>query len=227
MQRILILALTLTLASFAAAQQDVRVSGAHIDELVELPTEMRLGLFLDVANTPPEVTSVRMVGGTFTLSTQGVVPDERDLRPLTSGSFPLAFMIGNEFVVEREGVRFAAGWLQPYHDVNQNAAYDQLFDEWFFRAPPELTDPFGYFNVVYVTDDVEIRTTPATFQLRRGWNLVVARLVGGGLQYTVETAVEDVVMYSYGSDMTFDNIEQENAAADEDDVEDDVEDAAD
>jgi hypothetical protein len=157
-----------------------------------------------------EITSVRMVGGTFALTTQGVRPDDRDLRPLTSGSFPLAFMIGNEFVVHNSGVRFATAWLQPYHDVNGNGQYDHLFDEWFFRAPPELTDPFGYFNIVYVTDDVEIRTTPATFQLRRGWNLVVARLVGTGLQYSVEPAVEDVVMYSYGTNMTFEDIERQN-----------------
>jgi hypothetical protein len=207
MRRILALTLTLLLGSLVWAQQDVRVSGAHIDELVELPTEMRLGIFLDLGDATREITSVRMVGGTFSLSTEGAVPDERDLRPLTSGSFPLAFMIGNEFVVEKEGVRFATAWLQPYHDVNQNGSYDQLFDEWFFRAPPELTDPFGYFNLVYVTDDVSLRTTPKTFELSRGWNLVVARLVGGGLEYSVSTSVEDVVMYSYGSNMTFDNLE--------------------
>jgi hypothetical protein len=211
MPRTLLVTLMLLLASFAWAQQDVRVSGAHTDELVELPVEMRLGLFLDLGNAAREITSVRMVGGTFTLSTQGVVPDDRDLRPLTSGSFPLAFMIGNEFVVPREGVRFATGWLQPYHDVNASGSYDQLYDEWFFRAPPELTDPFGYFNIVYVTEDVEVRTTPAAIPLRRGWNLVVARLVGGGLRYTVETSVEDVVMYSYGSNMTFENLDREPA----------------
>ena len=210
MQRSLVLTLIVLLASFAWAQQDVRVSGAHIDELVELPMEMRLGLFLDLGDNAREITSVRMVGGTFSLSTQGAVPEDRDLRPLTSGSFPLAFMIGNEFVVAREGVRFATAWLQPYHDVNQNGSYDQLFDEWFFRAPPELTDPFGYFNIVYVTDDVEVRTTPKTFELKRGWNLVVARLIGGGLEYTVETVVEDVVMYSYGSNMTFDNLDAQD-----------------
>jgi hypothetical protein len=210
MHRSLVLTLIVLLAGFAWAQQDVRVSGAHIDELVELPTEMRLGLFLDLGDNAREITSVRMVGGTFSLSTQGAVPEERDLRLLTSGSFPLAFMIGNEFVVARDGVRFATGWLQPYHDVNQNGSYDQLFDEWFFRAPPELTDPFGYFNIVYVTDDVEVRTTPKTFELKRGWNLVVARLIGGGLEYTVETTVEDVVMYSYGSNMTFDNLDAQD-----------------
>jgi hypothetical protein len=96
--------------------------------------------------------------------------------------------------------------------VNGSGSFDQLFDEWFFRAPPELTDPFGYFNIVYVTDDVEVRTTPATFQLRRGWNLVVARLVGGGLQYSVQTGVEDVVMYSYGSNLSLEQLDRENAA---------------
>jgi hypothetical protein len=208
MRSTVILSLMLLFAPFAWAQQDVRVSGAHIDELVELPTEMRLGLFVDLGDNAREITSVRMVAGTFDLATGGVVPDERELRPLTSGSFPLAFMIGNEFVVQREGVRFATAWLQPYHDVNGSGSFDQLFDEWFFRAPPELTDPFGYFNIVFVTDDVEVRTTPATFALRRGWNLVVARLVGGGLQYSVQTNLDDIVMYSYGSNLSLEQLDR-------------------
>ena len=209
MRRLFLLALALVaLGGFALAQQNVRVSGTQIDELVELPTEMRLGLFLDLGDGARELGSVRMVGGTFTISTEGMLPDERDLRSLNSGAFPLAFMIGNEFVVEREGVRYATAWLQPYHDISGSAHYDNLFDEWFFRAPPELTDPFGYFNLVYVTDDVQLRTTPADFDLRRGWNLVVARLQDGGLAYSVQTAVEDVVMYSYGTNMTFEDMER-------------------
>jgi len=209
MRRLFLLALALVaLGGFALAQQNVRVSGTQIDELVELPTEMRLGLFLDLGDGARELGSVRMVGGTFTITTDGMVPEERDLRSLNSGAFPLAFMIGNEFVVEREGVRYATAWLQPYHDVSGSGHYENLFDEWFFRAPPELTDPFGYFNLVYVTEDVRLRTTPADFDLRRGWNLVVARLQDGGLAYSVQTAVEDVVMYSYGTNMTFDDMER-------------------
>ncbi len=209
MRRLFLLALALVaLGGFALAQQNVRVSGSQIDELVELPTEMRLGLFLDLGDGARELGSVRMVGGTFTISTDGMLPEERDLRSLNSGAFPLAFMIGNEFVVEREGVRYATAWLQPYHDVSASGHYDNLFDEWFFRAPPELTDPFGYFNLVYVSEDVRLRTTPADFDLRRGWNLVVARLQDGGLAYSVQTAVEDVVMYSYGTNMTFDDMER-------------------
>ncbi len=209
MRRPLLLLLALVaLGGFAFAQQHVRVSGTQIDELVELPTEMRLGLFLDLGDGAREIGSVRMVGGTFSLSTEGMVPDDRDLRALNSGAFPLAFMIGNEFVVEAgDGVRYATAWLQPYHDVNANGSYDNLFDEWFFRAPPELTDPFGYFNLVYVTGDVRLRATPAMFDLRRGWNLVVARLQDGGLVYSVETSVENVVMYSYGTNMTFENLD--------------------
>lgn len=200
--------LAVLLAGAAFAQQQVRVTGLQIDELVELPTEMRLGVFLDVGDaTPPEVGSVRMVAGTFDLGTDRMAPEDRHLRALASGSFPLAFMIGNEFVVDREGVRFATAWLQPYHDQNASGAYEELFDEWFFRAPPELTDPFGYFNLVYVDRDVVLRTTPAEFALRAGWNLVVARVVDGALAYEVATEVEDVVVYSYGTNRTFENLD--------------------
>ena len=213
MRRLILLVLAFAaLGAVAYAQQHVRVSGTQVDELVDLPTEMRLGLFLDLGDGTRELGSVRMVGGTFALSTEGMTPGERDLRALHSGAFPLAFMIGNEFVVEGgEGVRFATAWLQPYHDVNANGVYDSLFDEWFFRAPPELTDPFGYFNLVYVTDDVTLRTTPMTFELREGWNVVVARLQGGGLAYGVETAIENVVMYSYGTNMTFEDLDPEGS----------------
>ncbi len=216
MRRPFLLALALVaLGGFVLAQQNVRVSGTQIDELVELPTEMRLGLFVDLGEGAREIGSVRMVGGTFSLSTDGMVPEDRDLRALHSGAFPLAFMIGNEFVVEREGVRYATAWLQPYHDTNATGRYDNLFDAWFFRAPPELTDPFGYFNLVYVTEDVQLRATQATFDLRQGWNLVVARLQDGGLVYTVQTAVGDVVMYSYGTNMTFEHLDRrDNGASD-------------
>lgn len=207
----LLLALATTaalLAGAAFAQQQVRVTGVQIDELVELPPEMRLGVFLDLGEGAHELGSVRMVAGTFDLDSSGLVPEERDLRALVSGSFPLAFMIGNEFVVDREGVRFATAWLQPYHDQNDSGAYEELFDEWFFRAPPELTDPFGYFNMVYVDRDVVLRTTPAEFPLRAGWNLVVARVEGGALAYDVATSVTDVVVYSYGTNRTFENLDR-------------------
>jgi hypothetical protein len=192
----------------AAAQQQVRVTGVQIDELVELPAEMRLAMFLDLGDEARELASVRMVAGTFDLTTEGVVPEERDLRVLASGSFPLAFMIGNEFTVDREGVRFVTAWLQPYHDKNASGAYEELFDEWFFRAPPELTDPFGYFNMVYVDQDVTLRSTPASFSLEEGWNLVVARVRDGALAYEVATEVDDVVMYSYGTNSTFENLDE-------------------
>ena len=209
MRRPFLLALALVaLGGFVVAQQNVRVSGTQVDELVELPTEMRLGLFVDLGEGAREIGSVRMVGGTFSLTTDGMIPEDRDLRALHSGAFPLAFMIGNEFVVGREGVRFATAWLQPYHDISGSGRYDSLFDAIFFRAPPELTDPFGYFNLVYVTDDVQLRSTPANFDLRRGWNLVVARLQDGGLAYSVQTSVEDVVMYSYGTNLTFEELER-------------------
>lgn len=206
-------------AGAASAQQQVRVTGVQIDELVELPPEMRLGVFLDLGDGARELGSVRMVAGTFDLDTSGLVPEERDLRALVSGSFPLAFMIGNEFVVDREGARFATAWLQPYHDQNGSGAYEELFDEWFFRAPPELTDPFGYFNMVYVDRDVVLRTTPAEFALRTGWNLVVARVEAGALAYEVATSVADVVVYSYGTNRTFENLggPDEGAETDETD----------
>jgi hypothetical protein len=207
----LLLALATTaalLAGAAFAQQQVRVTGVQIDELVELPPEMRLGVFIDQGEGARELGSVRMVAGTFDLDSAGLLPEERDLRALASGSFPLAFMIGNEFVVDREGARFATAWLQPYHDQNDSGAYEELFDEWFFRAPPELTDPFGYFNLVYVDRDVVLRTTPAEFALRTGWNLVVARVEGGALAYDVATSVSDVVVYSYGTNRTFENLDR-------------------
>ncbi len=215
----LLLALATTaalLAGAAFAQQQVRVTGVQIDELVELPPEMRLGVFLDLGEGAREIGSVRMVAGTFDLDSAGLVPEERDLSALVSGSFPLAFMIGNEFVVDREGARFATAWLQPYHDQNDSGAYEELFDEWFFRAPPELTDPFGYFNMVYVDRDVVLRTTPAEFALRTGWNLVVARVEGGALAYDVATSVSDVVVYSYGTNRTFENLDRPEGAPEAD-----------
>ena len=63
--------LLLVLATTAAllvgtgfAQQQVRITGVQIDELVELPAEMRLGVFLDLGDGARELGSVRLVAGT-------------------------------------------------------------------------------------------------------------------------------------------------------------------
>jgi hypothetical protein len=62
--------------------------------------------------------------------------------------------------------------------------------------------------MVFVDRDVVLRTTPAEFALRTGWNLVVARVEGGALTYDVATSVSDVVVYSYGTNRTFENLDR-------------------
>ncbi len=48
----------------------------------------------------------------------------------------------------------------------------------------------------------------ANIPLRTGWNLVVARVVGGALAYDVTASVSDVVVYSYGTNRTFENLDR-------------------
>jgi len=193
----LLIALTgALLGGSALAQQQVRVTGVHLDELGDLPGDMRLGVFVAERGqaSVDEVTSVRMVAGTFDLLIAGVAPDERELRPLLSGSFPLAFMIGNEFVVDREGVRFATAVLHPYQDRCDSGAFDPLRDLRYATTIPELPDFGGFFNLVYVTDAVVLRATAAEFPLQRGWNLVLSRFQGGRLTYQVATSIEITIV---------------------------------
>jgi hypothetical protein len=196
-------ALLLAVAGSAFAQQQVRVTGAHVDELGELPADMRLGVFVADRGVAAEeeVTSVRMIAGTFELVIGAVAPDERRLRPLLSGSFPLAFMIGNEFVTDREGVRFATAVMHPYHDSCGTGAFDPLYDQRYGTTIPELPDFGGFFNLVYVTDPVVLRATAAEFPLQRGWNLVISRFVDGRLTYEVGTEL-DIVIVTTGAGTT-------------------------
>jgi hypothetical protein len=190
-------ALLLAVVGSAAAQQQVRVTGAHVDELGELPADMRLGVFVADRGVAAEeeVTSVRMIAGTFELVLgAGATPDERRLRPLLSGSFPLAFMIGNEFVADREGVRFATAVMHPYHDRCGTGAFDPLYDQRYGTTIPELPDFGGFFNLLYVTDPIVLRATAAEFPLQRGWNLIVSRFVDGRLTYQVGTELDIVIV---------------------------------
>jgi len=195
----LTLLLAIAVAAFAgaaAAQQQVRITGVHVDELGDLPGDMRLGAFAVERGiaAEEEIASVRMVAGTFDLALGEAVPDDRYLRPLLSGSFPLAFMIGNEFVVDRDGVRFAVAVLHPYQDRCGGDAFDPLRDVRYASTIPELPDFGGFYNLVYVSDPIVLRATAAEFALQRGWNLVLSRFDGGRLVYEVATAVELVVV---------------------------------
>lgn len=195
---VLALALTLALAlvGAAAAQQQVRVTGLHVDELGDLPAGMRLGVFAVDRGivADEEVASVRMVAGTFDLTIPGAAPDDRYLRPLLSGSFPLAFMIGNEFVADREGVRYATAVLHPYEDRCDSGVFDPLRDVRYASTIPELPDFGGFFNLVYVSDAIVLRATAAEFSLRPGWNLVLSRFQGGRLVYEVATTIDIAIV---------------------------------
>ncbi|MDA0700479.1 MAG: hypothetical protein O3A02_04665 [bacterium] len=189
-------ALLLVLNGSTFAQQQVLITGAHVDELGELPPDMRLGVFVADRGlvADDEVASVRMVAGTFDLVVRGVAPDERQLRPLLSGSFPLAFMIGNEFVTDRDGVRFATAVLHPYQDRCGSGAFDPLYDARYGTTIPELPDFGGFFNLVYVSGPIVLRATAAEFVLQRGWNLIVSRFASGRLVYEVGTELDIVVV---------------------------------
>jgi hypothetical protein len=184
------------LAGAAAAQQQVRITGVHVDELGDLPGDMRLGAFAVERGiaAEEEIASVRMVAGTFDLVLGDAVPDERYLRPLLSGSFPLAFMIGNEFVVDRDGVRYAVAVLHPYQDRCGSDAFDPLRDLRYASTIPELPDFGGFYNLVYVSDPIVLQATAAEFPLQAGWNLVLSRFDGGSLVYEVATTVDLVVV---------------------------------
>jgi hypothetical protein len=175
----------LVLASTAAfAQQQVRFSGVHQDELGDLPAGMRVGVFVAERGrvAEEEVASFPTIAGTFDF-TLAAAPPEANLRPLVSGSFPLAFMIGNEFVVDREGVRFATAVLHPYHDTCGTAAFDALRDVRYGTTIPALPDGGGFFNLVYVSGPIALRATAAEFALQAGWNLVLSRFEGGRVVY--------------------------------------------
>lgn len=186
----------LTFGSFSFAQRSITVSGIHLDDATNLPGDMRLGLFAvrGGAAASEEMASVRMVAGTYAFTISGDTPDERYLRPLVSGSFPLAFMIGNEFVADRDGVRFTIAVLHPYQDRCQSDGFDALRDVRYASTIPELPNFGGFFNLVYVTDPIILRTTPAEFALQRGWNVVLSKFEGGRMAYEVGSLLDITIL---------------------------------
>lgn len=189
--RLACLALLVLASTAAFAQQQVRFSGVHQDDLGDLPTGMRIGVFVAERGrvAEEEIASFPTVAGTFDF-TLAATPPDRNLRPLVSGSFPLAFMIGNEFVVDRDGVRFATAVLHPYRDTCASAAFDALRDVRYGTTIPALPDDGGFFNLVYVTGPVVLRATAAEFALQAGWNLVLSRFEGGRVAYGLANDLE-------------------------------------
>lgn len=189
----------LAFGGVASAQRTLTVTGIHQDEAGPLPADMRLGLFAvqgGVASSE-ELASVRMIAGTFEFTLAPDAADERFLRPLVSGSFPLAFMIGNEFVVDRAGVSFITAVLHPYQDRCRSDAFDTLRDTRYASTIPELPDFGGFFNLVYVSQDVVLRTTPFEFRLQRGWNAVLSKFEANRMVYEVASNL-DISILTYG-----------------------------
>jgi hypothetical protein len=189
----------LAFGSVVSAQRTLTVTGIHQDEAGPLPADMRLGLFAvqgGVASSE-EIGSTRMIAGTFEFLLPAELTDERFLRPLVSGSFPLAFMIGNEFVVDRAGVNFISGVLHPYQDRCGSEGFDNLRDTRYASTIPELPNFGGFFNLVYVSQDVVLRTTPFEFRLRQGWNAVLSRFEGNRMLYEVVSDL-DINLLTYG-----------------------------
>jgi hypothetical protein len=183
-------------SGLAFAQRSLTVNGIHVDDAGDLPGDMRLGLFAVQGGiaAQEELASVRMVASTFAFSISGETFDERYLRPLASGSFPLAFMIGNEFVVDRDGVRFITAVLHPYQDRCQTDAFDPLRDVRYASTIPELPNFGGFFNLVYVSDPIILRSTPAEFVLQRGWNVILSKFEGGRMVYEVGTSLDITIL---------------------------------
>jgi hypothetical protein len=183
-------------ASLAFAQRSLTVNGIHVDDAAELPGDMRLGLFAVQGGiaASEELDSVRMVAGTFALTIPGTPPDERYLRPLVSGSFPLAFMIGNEFIASRDGVRFVTAVLHPYQDRCQSDTFDPLRDIRYASTIPELPNFGGFFNLVYVTDAITLRTTPKEFVLQPGWNVILSKFEAGRMAYDVGSSLDIIIL---------------------------------
>ena len=103
-------------------------------------------------------------------------------------------MIGNEFVVDRDGVRFITAVLHPYQDRCQTDAFDPLRDVRYASTIPELPNFGGFFNLVYVSDPIILRSTPAEFVLQRGWNVILSKFEGGRMVYEVGTSLDITIL---------------------------------
>jgi hypothetical protein len=189
---ILSLGFSLVLTSTTFAQQQATLSGiAKIQG--ETPPNTKVAIHIvDRDNAwQREIASSSPTGGTFSVQTAAVNPDE--LAPFRNGSVLLPGL-QNEYTVAPEGVNYTKGQLNMYVDTDANNSFDRASDSVFIGVA-SLENPIGFFTLVYVDQDATVTGKGATLNFVAGWNVFTVRYPDSGEpSYAVQPAIDDVLM---------------------------------
>lgn len=187
------LLILLLLGSLALSQQQASLGG--VIELVEgeAPEGTRVAIHIIDRDSvwQREIASSLPTAGTFTISTQPVMPEE--LVPFRSGAVLLPGL-QNEYNVSPEGVNFVQARVNMYVDANQNGVFDRSSDATFIGIA-SLENPTGFFSLLYVDKDATLTGKGTTLELKAGWNVLTFLFPEGADPiYAVAPNVSNILM---------------------------------
>ncbi|HZW27141.1 MAG TPA: hypothetical protein VFF08_01715 [Trueperaceae bacterium] len=189
--RRLLLAALLALLATAAAQSPAALSGIVKSEQ-PLAAGTRVAIHVvDADNVWGfEVASVEPVGGTFSVTPAEVPASE--MRPFRSGAVILPGL-QNEYRITPEGVNVAVARFNMYVDDNSNGVFDRVQDK-FYVGVAQLEDPIGFFTLLYVDRPATLTGGGVELEFQPGWNVFTVRFPEERPEFSVVTAVDDIVL---------------------------------
>lgn len=186
----------LLLSGLAWAQQQATLSGI-IKSSDDMPEGTRVAVFTVNRDNAwqHEMASTTPVAGTFSLTLDA--PPAEGLANFRSGAvlFP---GLTNEYTVAPEGVQFVRGLVGMYVDSNGNGSFDGPSQENFFVGVASLSEPTGFFSLIYVDRAATLSGQGVTLELQPGWNIfTVTYPQGGEPAYAVSAATDKALLDVY------------------------------
>ncbi|MDZ7703449.1 MAG: hypothetical protein U5L04_03070 [Trueperaceae bacterium] len=174
------------------AQRNVTVSGV-VEAAVPLPDNARVGVHVINSQgvTLDEVTSVRPVAGTFSLTTEPLAPGL--LQPWRSGGVPLPGL-QTDYTITPDNVNYARAVTKVYLDDNANGGYEP--SDPGYLGVVQIEGGGGFFVLLYVDKAATLSGRGATLNLVPGWNIFTARTqaAADGLVYGIEAEVNNALL---------------------------------
>lgn len=189
-QILIILAL---LSGFSFAQQQATLSGIIKTE-TETPAETRVAIHVVDRDGLPqvEVASSTPIANTFSIDTTPLSTEY--LNTLRNGSILLPGLQNEYTVSPQEGINYALARVNMYIDSNNNQELDFLVDATYLGIA-SLEEPIGFFNLIYVDNNVMFSGSGVDLNFEAGWNIYTVRYpTDGDPIYTVQSLVDDIVM---------------------------------
>ena len=180
--------------SFGFAQQEVTLAG-----VVKTPEAMPANSVVAIHTIDKdnawlsEVVTSPVVSGTFSITSQPI--DAAQLSAFVNGSSALLPGLQNEYTIEPAGVNFARAVVNVYVDKNGNNHFDNSEIDTPYIGIASLSDPVGFYSLLYVDRDARIVGKGQTLELKNGWNIFTIRFpTDQEAQYQITTEVNDLLL---------------------------------